>query len=786
MIDITQIDENDPDVWEMISEGRVKGVFQIEGHLGKTWAKALQPRNMNELAALISIIRPGTLKAKVDGKSMTERFVDRKHGKEEIPSLHPSVDDLLEETFGVIVYQEQAMKIAERMAGFDLKEADNLRKAIGKKKADLMREIRGRFIEGCITNEIDESKAVEVFDMIEKSARYSFNKCVSGKETIKKSAKGRHPFNPTIEEMYKIRNDIGYAKATGHLSLYKKWKRLGNYGKGWSLCSDGRVRPNVIKDIIYQGKRETITIHLSGGQSITTTGNHKFPTLKGIMLAEEISVGDSLYVCGEYEVTDFKPLSKFSSVGVENRCHTDTYDGQGFPSGKNNPSYTNGGYTSFQAFKEQTGDVCRICQSVENVEVDHIDRDRTNNDWSNLQKLCSSCHKKKEYQNGRTRRGEKGYPSLTGEVVEITRNPAEDVYDVTMDAPNHNFAIDCGIITCNSHAVAYAKMGYWSAWLRCKYIEDFFKNWLDGADDKIKPDEEKKYLIMSAKAEGISVRSPTIKIMEPGFTLKGGMIYFGICNVKHVGQAHLTALKTKMAGRDIEDMTWAEFLFTVLIHINKRAVENLIKVHTFSFFGLSRTQMLHEFSCVSSLTKTEKGLISEWPIGTMDVRGVIQSVINRGTKKEGGIVSSSRRMPKLEEILTRLDNPGRTLSDNPVVYAKAEENLLGCSINDSELNACAEAAHADSTCKEVADGKFGTSTVACVIKKVREYVTKNGDTMAFVSAEDESGEMDNIVIFPDVYDLTKDIIYESAAVLITGELKDKKRNSFIINKAFLI
>ena len=488
-------------------------MFQIEGHLGKTWAKALQPRNMNELAALISIIRPGTLKAKVDGKSMTERFVDRKHGKEEIPSLHPSVDDLLEETFGVIVYQEQAMKIAERMAGFDLKEADNLRKAIGKKKADLMREIRGRFIEGCITNEIDESKAIEVFDMIEKSARYSFNK---------------------------------------------------------------------------------------------------------------------------------------------------------------------------------------------------------------------------------------------------------------------------------SHAVAYAKMGYWSAWLRCKYIEDFFKNWLDGADDKIKPDEEKKYLIMSAKAEGISVRSPTIKIMEPGFTLKGGMIYFGICNVKHVGQAHLTALKTKMAGRDIEDMTWAEFLFTVLIHINKRAVENLIKVHTFSFFGLSRTQMLHEFSCVSSLTKTEKGLISEWPIGTMDVRGVIQSVINRGTKKEGGIVSSSRRMPKLEEILTRLDNPGRTLSDNPVVYAKAEENLLGCSINDSELNACAEAAHADSTCKEVADGKFGTSTVACVIKKVREYVTKNGDTMAFVSAEDESGEMDNIVIFPDVYDLIKDIIYESAAVLITGELKDKKRNSFIINKAFLI
>jgi len=96
--------------------------------------------------------------------------------KEEIPSLHESIDDLLKETYGVIVYQEQAMEIAVRMAGFDLKEADNLRKAIGKKKADLMKEVRGKFLEGCVKNRIDNSKAEDIFDMIEKSARYSFNK----------------------------------------------------------------------------------------------------------------------------------------------------------------------------------------------------------------------------------------------------------------------------------------------------------------------------------------------------------------------------------------------------------------------------------------------------------------------------------------------------------------------------------------------------------------------------------------------------------------------------------
>ena len=86
-IDITQIPEDDPKVWEMIGEGRVKGLFQIESYLGKTWSKNVKPQNITELAALVSVIRPGCLKVIVDGKSMTQHFVDRKFGREETPSL---------------------------------------------------------------------------------------------------------------------------------------------------------------------------------------------------------------------------------------------------------------------------------------------------------------------------------------------------------------------------------------------------------------------------------------------------------------------------------------------------------------------------------------------------------------------------------------------------------------------------------------------------------------------------------------------------------------------------
>jgi DNA polymerase III alpha subunit len=120
------------------------------------------------------------------------------------------------------------------------------------------------------------------------------------------------------------------------------------------------------------------------------------------------------------------------------------------------------------------------------------------------------------------------------------------------------------------------------------------------------------------------------------------------------------------------------------------------------------------------------------------------------------------------------------------MYAKIEEKLLGCAVNHSELNACADAAHANATCREISDGRTDKSTVACVVKTVREHKTKNDDKMAFLSVEDNTGELENIVIFPDVYSQNTDIIYEQSTVLLTGEIKDKKRKSFIIESIFSI
>ena len=175
--DITSIPLTCSATWDLICEGNTKGVFQLESQLGRSLAKQTKPRNIEELSDLIAIMRPGCLEAMVKGKSLTMHYIDRKHFREPVEYLHSSLEPILKSTQGILVYQEQAILIATEIAGFDLQEADILRKAIGKKKADVMAKVKKSFLEGASNKVIiSKEQADEIFSWIEKSQRYSFNK----------------------------------------------------------------------------------------------------------------------------------------------------------------------------------------------------------------------------------------------------------------------------------------------------------------------------------------------------------------------------------------------------------------------------------------------------------------------------------------------------------------------------------------------------------------------------------------------------------------------------------
>ena len=163
--------------WELISDGNTKGIFQLESRLGQMMAKKLKPENIEQLSALIAVLRPGSLEAIRDGKNITTHYIDRKNGKESIDYFHPILESVLKDTFGEMIYQEQAMEISRVVAGFNLQEADELRKSIGKKNTELMAKVKGKFLAGAKNlGIVSESEAEQIFSWIEKSQRYSFNK----------------------------------------------------------------------------------------------------------------------------------------------------------------------------------------------------------------------------------------------------------------------------------------------------------------------------------------------------------------------------------------------------------------------------------------------------------------------------------------------------------------------------------------------------------------------------------------------------------------------------------
>jgi len=163
--------------WDLLSSGNTVCVFQLEQKLGQDWARILKPTCMDELSALLTIIRPGCLGAEYDGKNVAKHYCDKKNGKEAASCRYPGTEEILKNEYYECLYQESIMRLARKLAGFDASEANELRGVIGKKKLEKLREMREKFLDGCKkTGTINEEQANELFDMFEASGRYIFNK----------------------------------------------------------------------------------------------------------------------------------------------------------------------------------------------------------------------------------------------------------------------------------------------------------------------------------------------------------------------------------------------------------------------------------------------------------------------------------------------------------------------------------------------------------------------------------------------------------------------------------
>ncbi|HHW06657.1 MAG TPA: DNA polymerase III subunit alpha [Clostridia bacterium] len=170
-LDIRSIPMDDPLTYELLGRGDTIGVFQLESSGMRTILKNLKPERFEDIIALVALYRPGPL-----GSGMVEDFIERKHGKKPVTYIHPALEPILKDTYGVILYQEQVMQIASSMAGFSLGQADLLRRAMGKKKPEIIAAQKETFITGAGENGVDVKTAEEIFDLMAYFAGYGFNK----------------------------------------------------------------------------------------------------------------------------------------------------------------------------------------------------------------------------------------------------------------------------------------------------------------------------------------------------------------------------------------------------------------------------------------------------------------------------------------------------------------------------------------------------------------------------------------------------------------------------------
>ncbi|MGN0015617.1 MAG: DNA polymerase III subunit alpha, partial [Candidatus Gastranaerophilaceae bacterium] len=173
-LNLNKIPLDDKATFELLQKGDTDGVFQLESAGMKKLVRELKPSVFEDLGALVAIFRPGPLQTGMD-----KHFVDRKHGREQITYDHPLLEPILKDTYGTILYQEQIMKIVQDLGGFTLGEADLMRRAMGKKKVDIILENKTKFIEGCGKNGVDKKIADSIFDQMVEFAKYCFNRAHS-------------------------------------------------------------------------------------------------------------------------------------------------------------------------------------------------------------------------------------------------------------------------------------------------------------------------------------------------------------------------------------------------------------------------------------------------------------------------------------------------------------------------------------------------------------------------------------------------------------------------------
>lgn len=567
----TLLSKCDDKVWDIYANALTTTINQSDSDFGKQTLKRYKPRSLAEMSAWVASIRPGFA-------SLLNTFLDREPYSTGVKQL----DELLEDSFHFMMYQESIMKYLVWL-GLEEKNTYDIIKKISKKKfkEEELHSLQKQLESGWIKNVGSMDGFAETWQVVQDAARYSFNACVSGDTIIQRAGQNNNCFEPTVEEMYRIRNDAEYAKSTGHMSLHKKYTRYG-YGNALSMFKDHRIRKNRIIDIRFNGIKKIYRVKMASGAYLDCTTNHKFPTPNGKKKLEDLKVGDTLFIKGKYE----KHPDNYRFTDGEFKSNLPKKGQRGFQC---NPDGNSTKFNSIVNQKKSQKCSCESCGKPydgSKFELHHIDMDRTNNEPSNLKWLCNSCHKRIHYSHGRQKVFEKGIPVLEDKIISIEYLRTDKTYDIEMAHPAHTFISKSGLITSNSHSLSVATDSLYGAYLKSHYPLEYYTVVLT-----LYADDMARTANLIAELPYFGIKLKPIKFGKSGadYTMDqaSNSIYKGVSSIKYcngeiadellaLSENHYDSFFDLLA--DIESKT----------SVNSRQLTILTGLNFFSDFGCNK------------------------------------------------------------------------------------------------------------------------------------------------------------------------------------------------------
>jgi len=691
---------DDPKTYQLLAKGDSNGVFQLDSSGIQSLMKQLRPSEFNDIAALLALYRPGPM-----GVGAHVDYALRKNGEQKVDFIHPELEeplkDILGETYGLCIYQEEIMLIAQKVANYTLAQADNLRRAMGKKKKSVLDAEYVPFSEGMRKNGYSEEAIKDLWDVLVPFADYGFNKCVSDK-TIIRMADGSAKSIREIFNMFKRGEEI-YVQ---------------------SMWTDGEVKPHKVANVVSTGMKEVYRLKTKNSRTIDLTPEHRLLTTRGYLELQNIIVGeDELIVADEANGGEERNVRRFdvNMLGltsshdshilrmaeflIENNIEFEIHK----PVGKGECDfYFEGLYWEMDGidrhisyFENKYGDIPFVVVTPEDYQERIAD-------------VLNLTH----VRNG----------DLVVSVEKIDRKlPTIDI-EMAEGGPK-NYLTWKGIVSHNSHSVGYGILSYLTAYFKANYPAEFMSALLSSVSD----DADKTALYLNdCRNMGITVDPPNVNESNVDYEpASANHIHFGFKAIRGIGEAVAEEIVRIRGDEPFKDFT--DFITRIPKTVaNKRILEALALGGAFDVLKVSRKSVFEYVpDLLKDLTKIHKKAAKSDEVSLFDL-----------TEEFNVMVPDTGEWGKLEKLKKERHALGLYVSGHPL------EGLDMSTAGGTKIIDLTEGAIPPMQGWIPRDAKpLKISGIVTALSKKR---TKKGETFALGTVEDLTGTIP-FVMFPKAF-----------------------------------